>query len=157
MSIAAMYAVQRGAQGLGGRFRLAGPILVAVTAGIVVLAGVQVARSIPTVAQRHLAEKGQFEALAAWLEQNTAPTDVLMTTQTYTLNYVSGHPTIALPGNEPLDAAWEAARRYGARYLVITQVFGQYPELLQDTHDPRFPLLAEMEGTLIYGIGATQP
>jgi hypothetical protein len=80
-----------------------------------------------------------------------------MTTQTYTLNYVSGHPTIALPGNEPLDAVWQAAQRYGARYLIITQVFGQYPQSLQDSGDPRFPLLAEIDNTLIYGIGATQP
>lgn len=157
VAVAAMYAVQRGAQRVGGKFGLTGPLFVAVTIGIIILAGMQIARSLPAVTQRHQAEKEQFEAIAAWLDEHAAPGDVIMTTQTYTLNYISGHPTIALPGNEALDAAWEAAQRYGARYLVITQVFGQYPQILQETRDPRFPLLAELEGTLVHGIRGTQP
>lgn len=157
LAMAALYAVHRATEPLGRRRRLSRFLRIAVLLGLLVLAGFQAAQSLPTVAKRHQAEQEQFEAIAVWLDQNTSPADVLMTTQTYTLNYVSGHPTIALPGNEPLDAAWEAAQRYGARYLVITQAFGQYPELLQDAEDPRFPLLAELGGTLIYAIGASQP
>jgi hypothetical protein len=72
-----------------------------------------------------------------------------MTTQPYTLNYVSQHPTIVLPGSEGPDAAWEAAQRYGARFLIITQSFGQYPQILHDQPDPRFRLL-EATGTTEY-------
>jgi 4-amino-4-deoxy-L-arabinose transferase-like glycosyltransferase len=157
LALAALYAIYRATQPSGRRRRLSRPLQIAVFVGLLVLTGFQVVQSLPTVAERHRVEKEQFEAITAWLGQNTAPDDVLMTTQTYTLNYVSGHPTIALPGNEPLDAAWEAAQRYGARYLVITQAFGQYPQILQETRDPRFVLLAEVEGTLIYAIGAPPP
>jgi hypothetical protein len=112
---------------------------------------------LPTVTERHQTEEEQFEAIAAWLSQNASPDDILMTTQTYTLNYASGHPAIALPGNEPLDAAWEAAQRYGARYLVITQAHGQYPRILQEAADPRFPQVAELGGTVIYAIRGSRP
>ena len=88
---------------------------------------------------------------------NANPGDVVMTTQPYTLNYASGRPTIVLPGNEPPDSAWEAAQRYGARFLVITQTFGQYPEILRQQPDPRFRLLVTMDTTEIYEIGGGQP
>jgi 4-amino-4-deoxy-L-arabinose transferase-like glycosyltransferase len=157
LALAALYAIQRTATRFRRIQRWSRPIVVFVLLSLLALSGFQVGQSLPTVKERHRSEQQQFEAIADWLKANTAPDDVIMTTQTYTLNYVSGHPTIALPGNEPVDAAWEAAQRYGARYLVITQIFGQYPQLLQETRDPRFRLLAELEGTLIYAIGRAQP
>jgi hypothetical protein len=80
-----------------------------------------------------------------------------MTPQTYSLNYASGQPTIALPGNEPPDAVWAAAQRYRARYLVITEPYGLYPQILQDQADPRFRLVEKLETTQIYEIGEGQP
>ena len=80
-----------------------------------------------------------------------------MTTQPYTLNYVSGHPAIVLPGNEPPDAAWQAAQRYDARFLIVTQQFGLYPEILEAQPDPRFQLLADVEGSKIFGIRGDEP
>ena len=80
-----------------------------------------------------------------------------MTDATYSLNYASGHPCIALPGNEPPDSAWQAAQRYGARYLIVTQDFGLYPEILTTQPDPRFRLVAETHGSQIYAIGGGQP
>ena len=80
-----------------------------------------------------------------------------MTTQPYTLNYVSEHPAIVLPGNELPDAAWQAAQRYNARLLIVTQPFGLYPEILEAQPDPRFQLLAEVEGNKIFAIEGDEP
>lgn len=157
LALAAMHAVQRGAQLLKRRGRLAEVTAVSVTVALLVLSGWQIIQSLSAVSERHLAEKEQFEAVADWLAEHADPRDVVMTTQPYTLNYASGHPAIVLPGNEPPDAAWEAAERYGARYLVITQQFGLYPQILRAQPDPRFQLAAETEGSEIYRIGGGSP
>jgi hypothetical protein len=157
LALAAMYAVYRGARRISRNRKLAAVIFAAVTVGLLVLAGAQVVMTLPTVAGRHQAEKEQFEAAASWLTQHAAPGDVVMTTQPYTLNYASGHPCIVLPGNEPPDAAWQAAQRYGAKFLVITQTFGQYPQILHDQPDPRFRLLEATETIEIYQIGEGEP
>jgi hypothetical protein len=157
LALAAAYAVQRGAQLLGRRRRRADFIFVTVMAGLLALAGWQISKTLPSVAERHRAEGEQFQAIADWLAENSASDQVVMTTQPYTLNYVSDHPAIALPGNEPPDAAWEAAQLYGARYLVITNVHGLYPQILLDAPDPRFRLLEDMGTTQIYEILRGQP
>jgi hypothetical protein len=125
--------------------------------GLVILAGAQVAIALPGVAERHQAEKEQFGAADAWLARHASPGEVVMTTQPYTLNYASGHPTIILPGSEEPDSAWEAAHRYKARFLVITQAFGLYPAILHDQPDPRFRLLEATEMFEIYELTEGQP
>ena len=157
LALAAAYAVYRGCQLLGRRPKVATTIWIVVAAVLLLLAGVQIVQTLPTVGERHLAEKEQFEAMAAWLSQNAAPGSVIMTDETYTLNYASGYPCIALPGNEPPDAAWQAASRYGARYLIVTQDFGLYPEILTSQLDPRFRLVAEVHGSQVYQITGGQP
>jgi hypothetical protein len=157
LALAAMVAVQR-----AGHLpdRLQKPAAIISTIAVVVLlvcSLVLTSRILPTVAERHQVENTRYETIAGWFAQHTASGAVIMTTRTYPLNYSSDHPTIALPGNEPPDAAWEAAQRYGARYLVITQPFGQYPQILLDQPDPRFRLLEETETALIYEIGREQP
>jgi hypothetical protein len=157
LALAAMFVARQGIHRLTSNRKLATTIFSAVTAGLLVLAGAQVTTALPAVAARHLTEKEQFEAVAGWLAEHSALGDVVMTSQPYTLNYASGHPCIVLPGNEPPDAAWEAAQRYGARFLVITQTFGHYPQILHDQPDPRFRLLEGTGTTEIYAIGEKQP
>jgi len=161
LALAAVYAIQRASQhptrGRKPAHPTRQPVLVGVMAGLVALAGAQTILTLPAVTERHRAEEEQFTAVAAWLAEHAAPGSVVMTTQPYTLNYASGYPAIVLPGNEPTDAAWEAAQRYGARFLVITQAFGSYPEILQQGADPRFRLLDSINGTEIYGLGGGQP
>ncbi len=157
LALAAMHTVQRGAQLLRRRGKLAQVTSVSIALALMVLSGWQIVQSLSAVTERHLAEKEQFEAVAEWLAESADAQDVVMTTQPYTLNYASGHPAIVLPGNEPPDAAWQAAERYGALYLVITQQFGLYPEILWEQPDPRFQLVAEMEGSEIYRIGEGMP
>jgi hypothetical protein len=157
LALAAAYAVQQGMQRTIKNRERAAMIFWAVTAGLLVLAAAQVRVTLPAVAERHQAEKEQFEAVTEWLTRNANPGDVVMTTQPYTLNYASGRPSIVLPGNEPPDAAWEAAQRYRARFLIITQAFGRYPEILHQQPDPRFRLLEATETTEIYEILGEQP
>lgn len=152
LALAAVYAIYRGVERLGGRYNLARPLYVAIIVGLLVLVGAQTIMARSTVGERHQAEKAQFEAIAGWLAQHAAPGEVVMTTQPYTLNYVSGHPSIVLPGNEPPDSALEAAQRYGARFLIITESFGQYPQILHDQPDSRFRLLEASDVTEIYEI-----
>ena len=157
LALAAAYSIYRGSQLFGRKPRLAAIIGAAVTVVLLLLAGWQVMRTLPDVSERNLVEKAQFEAAAAWLSQNVAPGAVVMTDQTHLLNYASGQPTIALPGNEPPDSAWQAAERYGAHYLIVTQQFGLYPGILTAQPDPRFRFVAEIEGSQIYEIGGDRP
>jgi hypothetical protein len=157
LALAAAYAVYRVSQFLGRKPRVTMTIGIIATAVLLLLAGWQIVQSLPTVAERHQAEMEHFDGVAAWLSQNAAPGTVIMTDSSHTLNYASGHPCIALPGNEPPDAAWQAAKRYGANYLIVTREFGLYPEILDTQPDPRFRLVAEVHGSQIYQIGGGQP
>ncbi len=152
LALAAMYAIHRAVQRLSRGSKVAGPLFAILAAGLLVLAGGQVVQALPRVAERHQAEKDQFEAIAAWLAGHAAPGDVVMTTQPYTLHYASGYPCIALPAGEGPEAAWKAANRYGARFLIITQSFGQYPQVLHDRPDTRFRLLQADDHAEIYEI-----
>jgi hypothetical protein len=156
LALAAMYAVERGTRLLRRRGRLARYAFTSVAIALLALSGWQVLQSLSAVSEGHSAEKAQFEAAATWLAQNAESRDVVMTTQPYTLNYVSGHPAIVLPGNEPPDAAWQAARRYNARFLIVTQQFGLYPEILEAQPDPRFQLLAEFRSNKIFAVGGDE-
>lgn len=152
LALAAVYAVQRATQPFRRYPRFANALAVSAFVALLALSLNYSPQRLPTITERHQADKEQFQTAAAWLAEYADPGDVVMTTQPYTLNYASDHPTIALPGNEPPDAAWEAAQRYKARYLVITEPFGLYPLVLQEQPDPRFRLLEEMDTTLIYEI-----
>jgi hypothetical protein len=156
LALAAVYSIYRGSQLLGRQPRLATTIGATVTVALLLLSAWQVVQTLPDVRERSLVEKSRLEAAAAWLSDNTAPAAVVMTDATHQLNYASGHPTIALPGNEPSDSAWQAAERYGASYLIVTQEFGLYPGILNSQPDPRFRLVAEIEGSQIYEIGGGQ-
>ncbi len=157
LALATTSTVQRASQYLGRAHKLAQPLFVGIITGLVVLAGAQMILTLPTIRKAHREVQEQFETVAAWLAQNAAPGSVIMTTQPYTLNYTSGYPAIVLPSKESPDAAWAAAQRYGARFLVITQDFGRYPGILHEHPDPRFRLLDSSEGIEIYAIGGGQP
>lgn len=152
LALAAIYTVERGASLLKRRGKLARFVSVLLTVLLLVLSGWQVVQSLPEVREHHLTEQAQFEAVAAWLARNAELGAVVMADRPHSLNYSSGHPTVVLPGNEPPDAVWQAAKRYDARYLIVTQPFGLYPEILMSHPDPRFRLLEDIEGSQIYKI-----
>ncbi len=157
LALAAMYAIERAVKPFSHHRRLAVTLSAGMTLALLATAGFQVDNDLTAAGDRSQVQQAQFRAAADWLAQHAAPSAVIMTPETYILNYVSGHPTIALPGNEPPEAAWEAAKRYDARYLVLTGTFGKYPQILQEQPQPRFRLVAESEGTQIYEIGGGQP
>lgn len=152
LALAAIYTLQRVAQPVRQLRKQADIASIAAVLALLLLASLPSTRVLPALAGQQQAIEEQFQAEADWLTQHATPGDVVMTTQTYSLNYASEHPSIVLPGNEPPDAAWAAAQRYGARYLIITQTFGQYPQVLHDQPDPRFRLRDADEATEIYEI-----
>jgi hypothetical protein len=152
LALAAIYTLQRVAQPVRQLRKQADIASIAAVIALLLLATLPLTRVLPAVAEHQRATKEQFQAEADWLVQHTAPGDVVMTTQTYSLNYASKHPTIVLPGNEPPDSAWAAAQQFGARFLIISQTFGQYPQILHDQADPRFRLLETTEAAEVYEI-----
>jgi len=130
LALATTSVVQRASQRLGQAHRLAHPLFFGIIAGLVVLAGAQMILTLPAITKAHQEVQEQFEAVAAWLTEHAAPGSVIMTSQPYTLNYTSGYPAIVLPSSESPAAAWAAAQQYGARFLVLTQYFGQFPDML---------------------------
>jgi hypothetical protein len=153
LALAAMYALQQAVKPFRRHRKVVPTLSVGIVIALLAMAGYLVSTDLTVVADRQQRERAQMDAVTGWLARNANAGDVIMTPQTYSLNYASGHPTIALPGNEPPDAAWDAARRYRARYLVLTEPFGGYPQILQDTSDPRFKLVAELDTIQIYAIG----
>jgi hypothetical protein len=157
LALAALYAIERAVKPFSQHRKLAVTLVAGMTIALLTTAGFLLERDLPATGDASQAQQAQFQAAADWLTQHAAAGTVIMTSETYILNYASGHPTIALPGNEPPEAAWKAAQRYGARYLVITEPCGQYPQILQEQPDPRFRLVAEIKDTQIYEIGGGQP
>jgi hypothetical protein len=157
LALAAVYAMQRGLGAILKAPPLARTAFVALSAGLILLASYQAAMALPGIRDRHTAEKAQFEAAAAWLAEHAGPGETIMTSQPYTLNYVSRQPAIALPAAEPPEAAWAAAQRYGASYLVITESFGLYPAVLYEQFQPYFQLLEVSDGTEFYAVNPGAP
>jgi hypothetical protein len=145
-ALAAVYMIRRMASWIPRNPQLSRMAAAAVLSGLLVLAVAQTVIALSSVRIRHQAEKDQFETAALWLNEHADSEDVIMTNQPYTLHWATGHPCIALPAAEPPGAAFEAALKYNARYLVITASFGLYPGILRELPDPRFRLL-EKDGT----------
>jgi hypothetical protein len=152
LALAAIYTLQRVAQPVRKLRKQADIALIASVMALLLLTALPLTRVLPAMADHQRATKEQFQAQANWLAQHANSSDIVMTTQTYSLNHASKHPTIVLPGNEPPDSAWAAAQQYGARFLIIDQTFGHYPQILHEQADPRFHLVETNEDTEIYEI-----
>jgi hypothetical protein len=157
LALAAAYALQRGLRRLLRAPRLSQIGLVIATAGLLLLAGAQAILGLQSVRDENQAHSARFEMAAGWLDQHAAPGDMLMATQPYLLHYASGYPCIALPAAEPPQAAFQAAQRYGARFLVLTQSLGRYPQTLDAQPDPHFRLLERDGPIAIYAIERDGP
>ena len=73
--------------------------------------------------------------------------DVVMADQAHTVHYATNIPIISLPASDPPEVVAAAAKRYGAKYLIITESFGRYPEALREVGSDAF--------TLVYSLTAT--
>jgi hypothetical protein len=147
--LAAVYVVARWARGrLPLRLSLA-PAIAAIPA---LLQVALLALAFPVVGAGAGHEQRVFADLSRWLRAHDA--HVVMATQSSTLYYASGIPSIQLPSAQGPVVAYACARHYGAQYLVITGPAGEYPQVLQAQPDPRFALVAETADYQIYRIVA---
>jgi hypothetical protein len=145
-AVAALYAIERGLA------RVQRPRYRALAA--IVLLGLSVYRLYGAWQQagpQHEAWRTQYAAVTDWLHAHAPAGTVIMTSHPYSLLYASGYPSIPLPLAEPPAAALAAARRYGARYLVLTVPGGLYPEALNPA-PPGFVLLDGTSGAQIYAL-----
>lgn len=88
----------------------------------------------------------QFAEPSAWLHERHA--SVVMSTQSHSLHYASGLPTIPLPASDPPDVVAKAARRYGAEYIVGFGRFGDYPQAFHNA--PGFQFAHSTDAFWIY-------
>ena len=95
-------------------------------------------------------ERRIFGDITRWLRARDA--GVVMATESTSLYYASGIPTIELPAAQTPDVAYACARRYGAEYLVIAEQDGLYPQALRDHPNPHFVLVAHQPAFEVYQI-----
>ncbi|HEV7128824.1 MAG TPA: hypothetical protein VGN32_15440 [Ktedonobacterales bacterium] len=108
--------------------------------------------AVPAVAATARNDQRTFADATRWLRAHHA--QVVMATESTSLYYASGIPTIELPAAQSPDVAYACARRYGAEYLVILRPAGQYPRILDERHDPRFVLVAQTAEYQVFRIVA---
>lgn len=75
--------------------------------------------------------QAKFARVADWLGQNAPVGEPVIATQAHTLNYASGRPALSLPAGQDLARLRDLAGVYGARYVVLTESFGRYPQELE--------------------------
>jgi Dolichyl-phosphate-mannose-protein mannosyltransferase len=91
----------------------------------------------------------KFTSIADWLHHAASIDQPVITTEAHSLNYASGYPTLTLPNQQSIDVVRALADRYGARYVVITESVGLYPDALNQAG---VKLAADVSGALIYDL-----
>jgi len=92
----------------------------------------------PSIIQGHNDEGALYGRINSWLQANPAP--AVIASQPASINYVSGVPAVRLPPNQNLEVLKQVAQQYGAKYIIITEQAGLYPDLLQSSKNTLFPL-----------------
>jgi hypothetical protein len=106
--------------------------------------------AFPVVGSGASDDRRIFGDITAWLRAHHAR--VVMATESTSLAYASGLPTIELPAAQPPAIVYACAQRYGAGYLVIAEQSGLYPQVLRDHPDPHFVLVAHQPAFDVYQI-----
>ncbi len=88
----------------------------------------QLALTMGVTAAQHRAEARRLAVMAAWLAER--PPETVICTEPYNLSYLTGGQALMLPVGEGPEAVLALARRYGARYVVVTHQAGRYPAAL---------------------------
>ncbi len=121
-------------------------------AGYVLIAGLVVGQAVLAASNgiaTSRAQGQQFAEIARWVQAHVPPDQPILTTQAYTLNYVSGFPALTMPVAQDVDVLRELADRYNVNYVVVTERSGQYPQAL-DQPQAHARLLAGFTDTWIY-------
>ena len=109
---------------LARRRRTAGFGLAAATAALII---VQSAIAWPRAIEDSRRNSATFGEAARWLAAHARADEPILATQAHSLNLASGQPAMTLPAGQALDVVRDLARRYGARYVVVTERVGRYP------------------------------
>jgi len=148
LALAAVITINDGLASLARRRSVQRSYIELALGALLVFAVAQLAMIRPAITTRHTAEREQFADIASWLEKNLASDTPVMTTQPYTLNWVTERSTIVLPPNDAPLAASQAARRYGVQYLIITQIWQDYPAVLNTSND--WQLVTDLGASQVY-------
>jgi len=103
----------------------------------------------------HRQDKALFGRVKLWLDNH--PTQVVITNQPATLNYVTAGRVgaVRLPTNQDLTILEEVARKYGANYIILTEQAGRYPALLDASTNIRFPMVHQGGDFEVFAVPAT--
>ncbi len=74
----------------------------------------------------------KFDEAAAWLANHAEPGEPVIASQAHSLNYVSGQPAMSLPAGQDVASVRALAERYGARYVLVTERVGNFPDALDE-------------------------
>jgi hypothetical protein len=94
------------------------------TAGLII---VQSAIAWPRAIEDSRRNSATFGDVASWLATHARADEPVLATQAHSVNLASGQPAMTLPAGQALDVVRDLARRYGARFVVVTERVGRYP------------------------------
>ena len=97
-----------------------------------------------------VANQAKFSQAAEWLRNNASAGEAVIATQAHTLNYASGYPALTLPNRQGIDVLRRLAQRYSARFVVVTERVGLYPDALDAAEAIRVRKRLDANGVVIY-------
>jgi len=108
---------------------------------------------IQRVPGRWGSSEAHYQAVEALLQARGAPASaVVMVNNPPGYHLVSGRPAIAVPYGSP-ESLLEAARRYGASYLILEPNYRGGPlDVLYRRPPPALHLLGQVDDTLVFHI-----
>jgi 4-amino-4-deoxy-L-arabinose transferase-like glycosyltransferase len=118
--------------------------------GILIIA--QAALAWPRAIDDSAANAVTFADAAAWLTENAEPGEPVIATQAHSLNYASGQPAMSLPAGQDVASVRTLAASYDARYILLTERFGRYPDALDEHLGDGIELVLQTPRLLVYEI-----
>ncbi|MBM3123007.1 MAG: hypothetical protein FJZ97_12610 [Chloroflexi bacterium] len=105
---------------------------------------------MPAVLRDARLNQEKFTRAAAWLSQNARPDEPVIASQAHSLNYASGQPSLSLPAGQELESVRDLAHVYNARFVVLTESSGRYPDALDERLGLEVALRLDEPGLRIY-------
>jgi len=126
------------------------PVAVGLYAATLVLIAFQSAVALPAAIADGAANQAKFAYAAEWLRGHAPSRQPVIATQAHTLNYASGYPALTLPNRQGVEVLRELAGRYGARFVVVTERVGLYPDVLDVAEAIGVRKRLDANGVVIY-------
>ena len=133
-----------------GALRVGRPIAVGLYLATLALIAIQSAVALPAAIADGAINQAKFARAAEWLRDNAPAGQPVIATQAHTLNYASDYPALTLPNRQGVDVLRRLAERYGARFVVVTERVGLYPDALDAAEAIGVRKRLDAEGVVIY-------